>query len=1677
MADEAAPPPAREKRGTSAAVKQAVSFTIEIDLVVAQPPQDEGVGGEASTDAPLSGGSGEGSTDGSFDGSADADLLRPSLRYTFLDGSGVETSTLGKGSGGEEGGNGGEGSWVKTLVDPAEEVKDAVNKGEAKDGGKEGGGEGEGGEATKVGESDEDGGGSEVNSGDEKDGAGADGGEPRSAPARRPERPAGLSVWRWSKTHSGVSVDAAFAAQVHNTPFLSFFLAADKRVQPPPEGKDGGGGEDEDKDGGGEGAGEVEEGAPAERTRDCFCSLLELDASALLDGDTQIERILANEGARAPLVAYRAAVAVDRLLDAGYTEDVARVALMQVGVTEGARAGAWLEKPGQSVGAARKATKLRGKGEMDRRWQSALMDTVFAAPPEGVEFLRISIRADKPMLTPALRHQMNPMAISLTGVRALPGIHIETVSEGSRWKTTNSVMAAKMLPTKFSMLSRHCAPISATLKFPTGKRAAGGGGAAAAAGAAGGGGGGGRGKKAGGGAGRDQTMHRVVTTTGIPQLHPDPAVGRPSCAVEDKDGPAGKLGLERKVVWNHKTVFLAAMYDRDELVQLMESTMLEVELHDRDMAPEESWPNDGWESMAGRWAGAVAAIETEKNADGDGGDGDGDGGGKDAEGDEGKTGGDGSSGSSGSGWASLTSLLGGEEPASRGDVDVLAAGEVREACFPNAGDRFAHGIARFSLRDLLNQGKELSRGFKTTALGDEAKWGTKEMKSAANPGAGGNKKGRKAPSRATTPNTGGGDGAELGRMVKCSESVVPNKRRIIADEDEDQKSWDYDEEERMVRCPAPYTTLGTSFSVEVSIVRPLYTVTESISMADVDGLGAGGTMGASKGGVKGKRVSKAAVGGSSKGKGGGKDLSLSGTRTIIAVPELSQQFTETLGATQMGRLNDTLRSTFLGVGAGTEAEEQHGVPRADWWDKTFTENGTPAVVAARLPPSDVRRGRRPRPTSLFERVVYVFPYGNDERLRAIQETIQRANEEALLASLKEAAASIRSYQLTGDEAARANAGELDIITGFTVMDTTMRIVVAEGLGAGAMQALHGTVKRTQANDDTMRVLADPAARFTHRLYTNFNVDLKRIKLRGNLHDIVESPLIYNRATVSEDCFEALQRLFQMTKADRLRLLRESTGGGFPEVRQLLRLESMYGEAISVEDMDGKPQDLLGAGTVRFAATSGGGDDTGGLTGTMTMTAGGGGIGETRGSSTNKSFLGKSVNGHGAVTTATSVSTRLNDATRKESEKGKVWKAATDQLNPEYEEALQTRALARSKLDYLGDSRRQVEKVRAEVMAAREERDNKAIPMFDGCGGEIYIYSGQKRAYLEWQKEDMRQRLAAGDKSATYTYSEDYHSLSMCMVNEEEIDLQAKLASKAKFTTPSGFVYPAPKDPALYNRHPRQLSEARKEDLRTKWVENENHPINVQPDAVDDISGRPSFDDVPSLIPPKGYHADGSENPEFFQSVHLCGDAAAAEMVQDEIDAKKAWADLVVTDTLHFQPHYGSGYTNAGSEKSALGPGRASQLDRTRDVLAGKARKRGIKVVRRSKLPSGKTVKLKTAPSVTIFAEEGGRLYNRNENPVDFTETMRPNDMNMNMTDKTTGEPVRFETRINADLGKPKTQTFRYNPRIAPIAAGDRKGGAWGATAPMRAKPPRAATGAPAAPLVHNSWQNEKSAKK
>ena len=84
--------------------------------------------------------------------------------------------------------------------------------------------------------------------------------------------------------------------------------------------------------------------------------------------------------------------------------------------------------------------------------------------------------------------------------------------------------------------------------------------------------------------------------------------------------------------------------------------------------------------------------------------------------------------------------------------------------------------------------------------------------------------------------------------------------------------------------------------------------------------------------------------------------------------------------------------------------------------------------------------------------------------------------------------------------------------------------------------------------------------------------------------------------------------------------------------------------------------------------------------------------------------------------------------------------------------------------------------------------------------------------------------------------------------------------------------------------------------------------------------------------------------------------------------------------------------------------------------------------------------------MTIFNEQGGRLYDRNENPVDFTTTMRPNHVEQFVgLDEATGMPTRFVTQIHKDLMKPLSQSFRYTRSIPALGKGEGPGtgGVWG----------------------------------
>ncbi|RHZ28267.1 hypothetical protein DYB31_000304, partial [Aphanomyces astaci] len=227
------------------------------------------------------------------------------------------------------------------------------------------------------------------------------------------------------------------------------------------------------------------------------------------------------------------------------------------------------------------------------------------------------------------------------------------------------------------------------------------------------------------------------------------------------------------------------------------------------------------------------------------------------------------------------------------------------------------------------------------------------------------------------------------------------------------------------------------------------------------------------------------------------------------------------------------------------------------------------------------------------------------------------------------------------------------------------------------------------------------------------------------------------------------------------------------------------------------------------------------------------------------------------------------------------------------------------------------------------------------------------------KDAMRQRLSR-DRKATYTYSKDFNSLTMSMVDDTKLAVLAEAESRAQFTTPSGFVYPAPRQPSEFYKHKDAPSAARCQDLHSPWIENLYHPQPLSRGGDGETS--PFFNSLPSKdMVFGGTNADGSVNAEYFKSVHLVGDGLAKEMEEAKAKDQKEWMDKLVVDrdNLRFIAH-----------GDIMGQGRArpSPLDKPCDILAGPVRSKPLRIVRAAKLPSGKAVPLQAMP-VTIMDQD------------------------------------------------------------------------------------------------------------
>ncbi|KAM8915714.1 uncharacterized protein FLJ43738 isoform 2-T5 [Spinachia spinachia] len=162
------------------------------------------------------------------------------------------------------------------------------------------------------------------------------------------------------------------------------------------------------------------------------------------------------------------------------------------------------------------------------------------------------------------------------------------------------------------------------------------------------------------------------------------------------------------------------------------------------------------------------------------------------------------------------------------------------------------------------------------------------------------------------------------------------------------------------------------------------------------------------------------------------------------------------------------------------------------------------------------------------RVIYLFDYSNLSLMTKLRSEILRINASAFHHdSCSEQALS--NYIMTDE------SRDLDFVSGFHVLDKRTHVFVLEGLRDGAVRRLWEAVpvKQSGSKEEHVKVLYNSNLGFFKRIYGSLGVDLSPICLHEPLETIMRRPRVYIRGMVPRPCVQALLRLSQLSRAERL----------------------------------------------------------------------------------------------------------------------------------------------------------------------------------------------------------------------------------------------------------------------------------------------------------------------------------------------------------------------------------------------------------------------------------------------------------------------------------------------------------------------------------------------------------------
>jgi hypothetical protein len=180
-------------------------------------------------------------------------------------------------------------------------------------------------------------------------------------------------------------------------------------------------------------------------------------------------------------------------------------------------------------------------------------------------------------------------------------------------------------------------------------------------------------------------------------------------------------------------------------------------------------------------------------------------------------------------------------------------------------------------------------------------------------------------------------------------------------------------------------------------------------------------------------------------------------------------------------------------------------------------------------------------------------------MKTLSELFETINKEAFnLQSNKD----IYNRQLTDEE----QESYIDYVTGFQLLDNTMRFTILEGITGKGMKLIRERIPKLNVNNNKFKIFANSKVLFETRLYAKFGLCLKFIKLRSTLADILTTPDIYLKAPKCRDIYNTFLNIGFILNAFELKAIAEN--GLFPVADHLLMLERKYADILTDEDLTG-----------------------------------------------------------------------------------------------------------------------------------------------------------------------------------------------------------------------------------------------------------------------------------------------------------------------------------------------------------------------------------------------------------------------------------------------------------------------------------------------------------------------------